>query len=77
MTDQPNFETRVTEAEERALEAIRELREEFDSLNLLLGDKDDFAGLVRVKWAMGNVAEAAKLIATAAAVTRDYARKEG
>lgn len=72
-----NFETRVTEAEERALEAVRGLQESFEDMSFALQQKDDYEGAARFEWAARDLSQAVKLTIAAAALARDYARREG
>ena len=73
MTEVPNFSTRITEAEEKALEAVR-------ALGALAAELvDPFADgpqedALRDQWQ--QLWELQKAIATAAALARDYARRE-
>ena len=61
------FSTRITEAEEKALEAVKALRGEIHK-----------AGISQaVRKAYDETADAIVIIQTAAALARDYARKEG
>lgn len=72
-----NFETRVTEAEERALEAIETIKQELFDLDEKAADAGDDLHASALGGAAGQLFSVQAAISTAAALARDYARREG
>ena len=74
---EPNFETRVTEAEERALEAVEALKCVLFALDEVAADAGDDVHASALGGAAGQLFSVQAALVTAAALARDYARKEG